>query len=87
MNRFNGNVYQNEIDLSNPDFDANNDQLYFELEKNGEKILLGLKDLLICLRFAELKGEVMKLPTSWWVQMQSLYGNDILLLDERSYHD
>lgn len=75
---FNGNVYQSEQDLSESGFNYEKEQLYFEFEIDKKKVVLGMKDLLICLRFAEKQGEIPNLDIAFWQQVDSLYGCDII---------
>ena len=70
---FNGNVYQREPDLSESGFNYEKEQLYFEFEIEKRKMVLGLRDLLICLRFAEKQGQIPKLGIAFWQQVDSLY--------------
>lgn len=50
--------------------------------KQGENIfLVGFKDLLISLRLLEQMGEIPKIGEKWWLQMATLYGNDIRMVE------
>ncbi len=54
---FSGNVFQNDINIENGEYDLESGQMYFEMETNY-RFLLGIKDLLVCLKFAEQQGEL-----------------------------
>lgn len=57
------------------------DQYYFQLQQGDNTFMIGLKDLLTCLRLLEKMGEVPEIGEKWWMQMSTLYGNDLLMLD------
>ncbi len=61
-----GETCKNKTINPEGEFDASRDQMYFVLEKDGERFLLGIRDVLRCLRFAEKQGEIPKLPEGWW---------------------
>lgn len=44
-------------------------------------LLVGFKDLLIALRVLEKMGEIPEIYEKWWLQMATLYGNDILMVE------
>lgn len=75
---FNGNVYQNEQDLSESGFNYEKEQLYFEFEINNEKVLIGMRDILVCMKFAEEQGEIPKIGNYFWHQADSLYDCGIM---------
>lgn len=45
--------------------------------------MVGFKDLLTCLRLLEKMGEISEIGDKWWLQMATLYGNDILMVEFR----
>lgn len=49
------------------------EKVYFLLRCKGSEFTIGLDVLLECLKFAEKKGEVPKLPGVWWADTMSLY--------------
>ena len=57
------------------------DQYYFEMQQGDNVFLVGFKDLLTCLRLLEKIGEVPEIGDKWWLQMATLYGNDILMVE------
>ncbi len=56
------------------------DQFYFEMKVGDDLFLVGFKDLLICLKLLENIGEIPPINYKWWLQMATLYGNDILTI-------
>ena len=54
---------------------------YCEMQKENDVFLVGFKDLLLCLRLLENMGEIPKINENWWLQMATLYGNDILMIE------
>ena len=75
---FTNEVYQNEPNLSESGFDYKKEQLYFEFEINNEKVLIGMKDILVCMKFAEEQGEIPKIGNFFWHQADSLYDCGIM---------
>ena len=61
-----GEVYMD----SNPD---KKDWLFFLLQDKDHRFTIGLSDILACLKFAEKEGEVPKLPSLWWSEVETLY--------------
>lgn len=57
------------------------DQYYFEMKQGEHTFLLGFKDLLLSLKLLEEMGEIPKIGNKWWLQMASLYGEDILMVE------
>lgn len=57
------------------------DQYYFKMQQGNNVFLIGFKDLLICLRLLEKMGEIPKIGERWWLQMATLYGRDILMVE------
>ena len=57
------------------------DQYYFQMQQGNNVFLVGSKELLLCLRLLEKMGEFPKISDKWWLQMATLYGNDILMVD------
>ena len=43
--------------------------------------LVGLKDLLISLKLLEKMGEIPEISNKWWLQMATLYGKDIFMVE------
>lgn len=62
-------------------FISERDQYYFQMKQGDNVFLVGLKDLLICLRLMEKMGEIPKITEKWWLQMATLYGNEILAIE------
>lgn len=61
-----GDVYKDY----NPE---NEDVLYFRLQDNVHEFIIGLSDILACLKFAEEEGEIPKIPPLWWSEVSALY--------------
>lgn len=57
------------------------DQYYFQMQQDGNVFLVGFKDLLTCLRLLEKMGEIPEIGDKWWLQMATLYGNDIFMVE------
>lgn len=62
-------------------FVSERDQYYFQMQQGDNVFLVGFKDLLICLRLIEKMGEIPEIGDKWWLQMSTLYGNDILMVE------
>lgn len=57
------------------------DQYYFKMKQGDHVFLIGFKDLLISLRLLEKIGEIPEIGEKWWLQMATLYGNDVLMIE------
>lgn len=57
------------------------DQYFFEMKQGDHVFLMGFKDILISLRLLEKMEEIPKIGDKWWLQMATLYGNDILMVE------
>lgn len=57
------------------------DQYYFQMQQGDNTFLVGFKEMLIGLRLLEKMGDIPKIGEKWWLQMATLYGNDILMVD------
>ncbi len=68
-----GSVYKND---TTEEYDIQRDQLYFEMKDNYHTFQIGLRDLLLCLKFAEDIGE---LPSheAWWLKIMDRYDIDL----------
>ena len=47
--------------------------LLFHLKTEEKEFVLGLSDVLECLKFAEKKGIVPPIPGAWWLTMSEVY--------------
>lgn len=74
-------IQDNETFLSEGGFLPERDQYYFQLKKDNDTFFLGLKDILLCIRLMENMGELPKIDGKWWLQIASLYGQDILMVE------
>lgn len=74
-------VQDDESFKSEGGFEPERDQYYFEMQQGDHVFLVGFKDLLLCLRLLEKMKEVPEINNKWWLQMASLYGSDILMVD------
>lgn len=45
----------------------------FKLKDNEKEFMIGLQDILKCLRFAEEEGAVPPLSSDWWIDLQNQY--------------
>jgi hypothetical protein len=57
------------------------DQYYFEMKLGDNVFLIGFKDLLTSLRLLEKMKEIPPIGEKWWLQMATLYGDDILMVE------
>ena len=57
------------------------DQYYFKMKQGDHVFLIGFKDLLVSLRLLEKIGEIPEIGEKWWLQMATLYGNDVLMIE------
>ncbi len=81
-----GDAYQDdESFLSEGGFEPERDQLYFKMKQGDNEFLVGLKDLLICLRLAETMGEVPVCGERWWRAVSRLYGDEMPMIDFKEY--
>lgn len=74
-------IQDDEAFKSKGGFVPERDQYYFQMQQGDHVFLVGSKDLLICLRLLEKMGEFPEIGDKWWLQMATLYGNDILMVD------
>ena len=83
-----GNAIQDdETFKSEGGFVPERDQYYFELKQGDNTFLVGFKDILTCLRLLEKMDEIPKIGEKWWLQMASLYGNDLLMVNLKESHE
>ena len=74
-------IQDDETFKSEGSFIPERDQYYFEMKQGDNVFLVGFKDLLISLRLLEKMGEIPEIGDKWWLQMATLYGNDILMVE------
>lgn len=74
-------IQDNEVFKLDGGFIPKRDQYYFQMKQGDNIFLVGFKDLLICLRLLEKMEEIPKITEKWWLQMASLYGDDILMVE------
>ena len=74
-------IQDDETFKSEGGFIPERDQYYFQMQQGSNVFLVGFKDLLICLRLLEKMGEIPVIGNKWWLQMATLYGNDILMVE------
>ena len=74
-------IQDDETFKSEGGFIPERDQYYFQMQQGGNVFLVGFKDLLTCLRLLEKMGEIPEIGDKWWLQMSTLYGNDILMVE------
>lgn len=77
---FTGDVYQGP-EFHDGSFIPERDQVYFKMAKEETEFLIGLKDILYCIRFAEKQGELPELGIDWWHRAALLYGKDIYMIE------
>lgn len=49
------------------------DDIYFLIGTKEKECLIGLGNILECLKFAETEGEVPPIPKEWWKKMAEMY--------------
>lgn len=74
-------IQDDETFKSEGSFIPERDQYYFQMKQGDNVFLVGFKDLLIALRVLEKMGEIPEIYEKWWLQMATLYGNDILMVE------
>lgn len=74
-------IQDNDTFTSEGGFVPERDQYYFELQQEKNVFQVGFKDMLLCLRLLEKMGEIPEIGNKWWLQMATLYGNDILMVE------
>lgn len=74
-------IQDDEAFKSEGGFVPERDQYYFEMKQGDNVFLMGLKDILTSLRLLEKMGEIPEIGDKWWLQMATLYGNDILMVE------
>lgn len=72
--KFTKEVYQNEFENSDAEYIPEKHQPYYEFEKNGEKFLIGLDQILECLKLAEQIEEIPELGISFWGNVSERFG-------------
>lgn len=79
--RLTGTAFQDdETFQSEGGFVPERDQFYFQMKQGDNEFFVGFKDMLICLKMLETMGEIPEIGHKWWLQMSSLYGRDILMV-------
>lgn len=73
-------VQDDEAFKSEGGFAPERDQYYFQMQQGGNVFLVGLKDMLVCLRLLEKMGEIPEIGSKWWLRMSALYGDDLLVV-------
>lgn len=74
-------IQDDETFKSEGGFVPERDQYYFQMKQGDNDFFVGFKDLLTCLRLLEKMEEIPKISEKWWLQMATLYGNDILMVE------
>lgn len=74
-------IKDDETFKSEGGFIPERDQYYFKMKQGENIFLIGFKDLLISLRLLEQMEEIPKIGEKWWLQMATLYGNDIRMVE------
>lgn len=74
-------VQDNETFKADGGFVPGRDQYYFQMRQGDNVFWLGFKDLLICLKLLEEMGEIPEIGGKWWLQMATLYGKDVLMVE------
>lgn len=68
------NTMPNQAELQEEVVLGNRDELLlFHLKAEEKEFVLGLSDVLECLKFAERKGIVPPIPGAWWLTMSEVY--------------
>lgn len=74
-------IQDDETFKSEGGFVPERDQYYFKMKQGNHIFLVGFKDLLISLRLLEKIGEIPEIGEKWWLQIATLYGNDVLMVE------
>lgn len=74
-------IQDDETFKSEGGFVPERDQYYFKMKQGDHVFLIGFKDLLVSLRLLEKIGEIPEIGEKWWLQMATLYGNDVLMIE------
>ena len=74
-------IQDDETFKSEGGFIPERDQYYFQIQQGGNVFGVGFKHLLTCLRSLEKMGEIPEIGDKRWLQMSTLYGNDILMVE------
>ena len=61
---------ENVEKIFNPEM---SEYLWFGLKIGDKECKIGLSDILQCLKFAEMQGEVPKLQPAWWRELETQY--------------
>lgn len=76
-------LQDNEAFLSEGGFIPERDQFYFQMKQGDNVFLVGFKDMLICLKLLENMREIPQIDNKWWLQISTLYGKDILMVESK----
>ena len=74
-------IQDDETFKSEGGFIPERDQYYFQIQQGGNVFGVGFKHLLTCLRLLEKMGEIPEIGDKRWLQMSTLYGNDVLMVE------
>ena len=74
-------IQDDETFKSEGGFIPERDQYYFQIQQGGNVFGVGFKHLLTCLSLLEKMGEIPEIGDKRWLQMSTLYGNDILMVE------
>ena len=74
-------IQDDETFKSEGGFIPERDQYYFQIQQGGNVFGVGFKHLLTCSRLLEKMGEIPEIGDKRWLQMSTLYGNDILMVE------
>lgn len=74
-------IQDDETFKSEGGFIPERDQYYFKMKQGDNVFFVGFKELLTCLRLLEKMGEIPEIGDKWWLQMATLYGNDVRMVE------
>ena len=74
-------IQDDETFKSEGGFIPERDQYYFQIQQGGNVFGVGFKHLLTGLRLLEKMVEIPEIGDKRWLQMSTLYGNDILMVE------
>lgn len=79
-----GNAFQDDEYIG--EYDVYKEQIYFEMQDEHHKFLIGLRDILLCILFAEEQG---LLPEHglWWYDVMARYEIPIPEIDPPDYEE
>lgn len=82
--KFTNEVYQNSMKDNESEYIPEKHQPYFEFDCNGSKQLIGLDQILLCLRVAEKANEIPPMSLSFWQSVSEDCGINYFDVDNKN---